>query len=166
MLFPVLLFLIASINSYACSCDCIGDCSFSSNISENNFIALVKIISFDDVIKDEIPGYEGQMPLSMTVEIIQKFQGSEKRKQIKIWGDNGALCRPYLGDFEIGEYYMIAPNMLGEYHYENESPADYDFFVCTTDYLKVDMEQGVIYGKYSRWKNKITLEKFQKGFEQ
>ena len=33
---------------------------------------------------------------------------------IRIWGDNGMLCRPYIAYFEIGKYYLIAPSKINE----------------------------------------------------
>ena len=48
-------------------------------------MALVKVIEYSDYLDEDISDYEGKMPLSMTVEIINKYIGSEKRKTIKIW---------------------------------------------------------------------------------
>lgn len=161
----ILVLILFYTSSYACSCECTGDCSFSASAYTNSLVALVKVISFHGEIEGDILGYDGDMPLSMTVEIIKKYKGKETRKRIKIWGDNGMLCRPYLGSFERGGYYLIAPSLLGEYHNEGESATDYDFFACSTDYLSVDMEKGYAYGKYSRWKRKISLDKFEKVFK-
>ena len=65
----------------------------------------------------------------MTVEIIKKYKGKETRKTIKIWGDNGAECRPYISNFKIGDALPpFAPNILGEYKLQGEKSTDYDFF--------------------------------------
>lgn len=156
----ILIFLL-SIKAFACSCECTRNCSFKHISNSQDFVALVKVIEYSDFLDAKIDNYEDRMPYSMIVEVINKYKGSESRKQIKIWGDNGALCRPYIANFEIGKYYLIAPSKI-----ENQSKwgdkNDYYFFSCWTDYLYVESERKIAYGKYSRWRNKINLEKFEK----
>lgn len=152
------LFLISLITLFsysksdACSCSCPDDCSFSRVSKSGDFVALVKVISFDAYLDSEITGHKGKMPYAMTVEIIKKYKGSEKNKKIRIWGDNGMLCRPYLAYFEVGKYYLIAPSLLpkGDLPINKDSQLNnYDFFACSTDFLKVDIEKNKAYGKYS-----------------
>ncbi|MFL1013648.1 hypothetical protein [Flavisericum labens] len=159
--FAILFILLISIKSYACSCECTGDCSFSNISKGSELVALIKVIEYSDFIEEQIDGYDGKMPLSMTVEIIEKYIGSEKRKKIKIWGDNGALCRPYIANFEIGKYYLIAPSLLTETD-ENGEKNDYDFFSCFTDYLSVDFDKKIAYGDYSKKENQVTLKDFER----
>lgn len=97
----------------------------------------------------------------MTVEVIEKYIGSEKRKKIKIWGDNGMLCRPYIANFEIGKYYLIAPSKISESS-DNGVKGDYDLFSCFTDYLTVDFEKQIAYGEYSKKENQVTLKEFKR----
>ena len=155
-----LLFPIMSL--YACDCECLDDCSFSRIAKGSGLVALVKIVSYDDFLEREITGHEGKMPYSMTVEIIKKYKGSETRETIKIWGDDGKECRPYIANFKIGDYYLIAPSLLGVNKLINENSKDYDFFSCSTDYLKVDMDKKIAYGEYSKDKDEIKLTDFEK----
>jgi len=156
----IFLFLSISTSSYACSCECRGDCTFSKISKANNFVALVKVIEYSDYLDWETE--DGiKMPYSITVEIIKKYKGSENRKRIKIWGDNGVLCRPYINDLKIGKYYLIAPNLINESS-ELGNAGDYDFFVCSVDYLRVNFNKKLAIGKYSKWKKKITLEQFER----
>jgi hypothetical protein len=151
------------INSiYACECECDGDCSFKSISLNSEFVALVKVISYDDFLYDKVLGHNGKMPYSMTVEIVTKYSGAETRKKIKIWGDNGALCRPYITSFKINSYYLIAPSLLQGNHLKSELPTDYDFFSCSTDYLKVDIRKKIAYGEYTKTQNYISLNDFKK----
>ena len=161
LIIGMILILFTTFQAFACSCECTGDCSFSSISNNSEFVALVKVISYDDYLGDEIMGHEGKMPYSMTVEIIKKYKGKETRKTIKIWGDNGAECRPYISSFKIGEHYLIAPNILGEYKLEGEKSTDYDFFSCNTDYLKVDIEKQKAFGEYAKMKTEIRLKEFE-----
>lgn len=159
--FVILFILLISIKSFACSCECDGDCSFSRISKGSEFVALVKVIEYTDFLDRDITNYDGKMPLSMTVEVVEKYFGSEKRKRIKIWGDNGALCRPYIANFEIGKYYLIAPWTINETS-ENGAKGDYDFFSCFTDYLTVDYENKIAYGEYSKKENQVSLDDFKR----
>ena len=152
--------MLISFNSFACDCMCKDDCSFSVISNGNEFVALVKVIEYSGFLDREIIGYDKKMPLSMTVEIIEKYKGTESRKRIKIWGDNGNQCRPYISEFEIGECYLIAPNLI-TYNSEIGAKDDYDFFSCSTDYLQVDLENGLAFGEYSKTKNEVLLTTFE-----
>lgn len=158
------LICLVTIKSFACSCECTGDCSFQAVSSKMEFVALIKVVEYSDFLDFNIDNSDQKMPYSMTVEIIQKYKGTESRKTIKLWGDNGILCRPYISNFEIGKYYLIAPNLITT-DSEIGKTNDYDFFVCWTDYLEVDYENKTAYGNYSNTRKKITLEKFEKKFE-
>jgi hypothetical protein len=160
----LLTMMLISFNSFACDCECEGDCSFSQISSGMEFVALVKVVEYSDFLDYEIDGYDKKMPFSMTVEIVKKYKGIESRKRIKIWGDDGAQCRPYIADFEVGKYYLIAPTLIKE-NSELGKKDDYDFFSCWTDYLTVDYDNGIAYGVYSKRKNKITLKEFESGIK-
>lgn len=156
------LFLMTAIRSYSCDCECKDDCSFHKIAMNSKFVALVKVVSYDNYLLNEIMGYNGKMPHSMTVEIIKIYKGTETRKKIKIWGDNGALCRPYIANFGIGEYFLIAPDLIGKPNSTKESKTDYELFSCSTDYLKIDMKTKIAYGEYNKQKDKIELDIFEK----
>ena len=67
--------MLISFNSFACDCECDGDCSFSQISSGMEFVALVKVIEYSDFLDQETIGYDKKMPFSMTVEIIKKYKG-------------------------------------------------------------------------------------------
>ena len=160
----VLIMMLIFFNSFACDCDCEGDCSFSVISNRNELVALVKVIEYSDFLDYEIDGYDKKMPFSMTVEIIKKYKGTETKKRIKIWGDNGILCRPYISNFEVGKYYLISPLQIKNSSDEGNK-GDYDFFACWTDYLTVDFENGIAHGEYTKKKNKISLKEFESGIK-
>ena len=156
-----MIILLISFKTFACDCECTGDCTFKSVSSGSAFVALIKVIEYSDYLDYEIDGYDKKMPLSMTVEIIEKYIGSESRKKIKIWGDNGVLCRPYIANFEIGNYYLIAPSKITETSdIGNEN--DYDFFSCYTDYLVVDFNKKIAFGEYTKRKKEVSLQEFER----
>jgi len=155
LILGVTLTLFSTFQVMACSCECTGDCSFSAISSNSEIVALVKVISYDDYLEG------GKRPYSMTVEIIKKYKGTESRKTIKIWGDNGTECRPYISNFKLGEFYLVAPNQLGEYKLEGENSTDYDFFSCNTDYMKVDMDKQKAFGVFTKTRTEIGLKEFE-----
>jgi hypothetical protein len=140
----------------ACSCSSSWNDSFSKTAKTSDFVALVKVLSFDSYLESEYSDDEKKVPYSMTVEIIKKYKGEENRDRITIYGDNGMLCRPYLTDFEINGYYLISPNPINE-----SLNAEYDFFVCRTEYLEVDIESNKAHGKYSMIRYQIDLDTFE-----
>ena len=156
-IFLIILFIIFySFEVLACSCSYAWNDSFSLTAERSEFVALVKIISFDDYIEDGSMDHEQKIPYSMTAEIIKKYKGEESRKRIKILGDNGMLCRPYLTDFKINGYYLVAPRPL-----DNTESSEYDFFACRTDYLNVDITTNKAYGNYSLIRNQIDIITFE-----
>lgn len=73
----------------------------------------------------------------MEVEIIEQYIGNEKRKKVKIWGDNGIECRPYLSRFKKGNYYIIS--------FFKEGPNDYYISNCGENWLNVDFKQKKVF---------------------
>lgn len=160
VILTILVICIISLDLVACSCSRSWNDSFSKRVEESEFVALVKVISFDSYLEKEFSNDEKKIPYSMTVEIIKKYKGEENRDRITIYGDNGMLCRPYLTDFEINGYYLISLNPLDE-----SLKTEYDFFACHTEYLEVDIESNTAYGKYSMIRYQINLDTFESKLE-
>jgi len=76
------------------------------------------------------------------------------------------LCRPYIANFAIGDYFLIAPDLIQEPLSNNESKTDYELFSCSTDYLKVDIKTKVAYGQYTKKQDQITLDTFEKSMKE
>ncbi len=152
--FTLLLIFAISFNSNACECICTGDCSFKAVSQRSDFVALVKITSYDDYFEMD---KNLKSPGSMIVEIIEVYKGIEQRKQIKIWGDDGNKCRPYCSTFKLNEYYLISPSILSN----KENNKEFEFFSCSTDYLKVDMTSKMITGNYTDKINNYSLLDFE-----
>jgi len=90
---------------------------------------------------------------SMEVQIIEVVKGTEERKTIRIWGDNGALCRPYVAHFPIGTRWLLAVFPLPEKTGETRSPwqgfasppgrREYTISVCGDFWLEVRGETAI-----------------------
>lgn len=149
------IFLCTSTYLFACSCSREWNDSFLKTARLSEHVALVKVLSFDAFLDDAFHSKKEKIPFAMTVEVIQNYKGFTEREKITIYGDNGILCRPYLNVFELDAYYLIAPI---EYGYEGEQR--FEFFVCRTDYLKVNMSSRKVFGNYSLFRNTVSLATF------
>lgn len=147
--------IISACNVFSCSCFGAWNDSFRLTAKTSEFVALIKVLSFDHYLEDNI--YREKTPYSMTVEIIEKYKGVESRKLIRIWGDNGILCRPYLTEFKINGYYLAAPIPI-----DNTTNTDYEFFACRTDYLTADISKNKAYGNYSLIRKQIDIATFER----
>ncbi len=63
-----------------------------------------------------------------------------------------------------GEYYLVAPFQLGERNLAGEPATDYDFFICNTDFLSVNMAKRQATGAYSKNTDQISLDEFERSF--
>jgi hypothetical protein len=45
---------------------------------------------------------------SMGVRVIEGIKGNAGGRTIRVWGDNGALCRPYVSSFPVGSTWILA----------------------------------------------------------
>ena len=59
----------------------------------------------DLVVLAEVRSYDRN---SMEVVVIEVLKGEEERRALRIWGDNGALCRPYVTLFPRGTRWIFA----------------------------------------------------------
>lgn len=156
----LVLYLLILNNLSACSCSYSFNSTFNQTSSKSEFVALVKVLSFDEYLEFNDSESGKRIPYSMTVEVLKKFRGKEDRIQISILGDNGMLCRPYLTEFEINSHYLIAPTFI-----DYDSSKAYEFFSCRTDYLMYDIESNKLSGRYSWFRNKLDLETFENKLE-
>ena len=65
---------------------------------------------------------------SMEVKVLEVLKGKEERSAIRIWGDNGALCRPYVHSFPIGTRWIFAVSRLPETMMNDRSPSFWGTF--------------------------------------
>ena len=131
--------------AFACDCDYNG--TFLELAPKTKLVALVKVkkyLTFENIFNIT---HDVKIPMSMKVEIIEIYRGKERRKTVKVWGDSGNLCRPYLAEFELDKYYVIAfyKGMRGskEYGHKKEKKTDYSISICGEFWLDVDIKEGI-----------------------
>jgi hypothetical protein len=50
----------------------------------------------------------GGTPLWMELDVHAVWKGKEARRRVRIWGDNGFECRPYVTQFAVGSAWILA----------------------------------------------------------
>lgn len=130
----VILIILLSISLiekvYACSCEWNGP--FLKVAKGTDLVALVKIKNYGS--------FSGDMPMSMEVEIIELLKGDDTRKIVKVWGDTGILCRPYLRRFQSDSIWVLSlfkSRSEGYFRHPDERDGDYNISGCGEYYMKV-----------------------------
>jgi hypothetical protein len=179
----LLIMLLISIKTTACSCEWSGNFLKIANNSE--LVIKGKIIEhiyhtengkrftdfdeyFEETLNNEFDSFYGTGE-SIKVEIIEIIRGKESRKVIEIFDTDGADCRASIQEFKTGEIYIFAtykPHRSGA-KLPNESDNDYAIGSCyesTLKYLpKTNEVFGMIKGKSNRRKNrKYCYEKLKR----
>jgi len=147
------------------SCGCGPHKSFVDGSFNTKLVALVKIeryLTFSSF------GYPH--PLSMEVQILQTIKGEDKRKTIRVFGDDGDLCRPYVNKFKPGETWILGlyegTNKEG-YGQKDENKDDYFVWACNNLWVPVD--SGIVTGYLTHSdetpeKEKMSVNEFVKLF--
>jgi hypothetical protein len=82
-----------------CDCDYIGNFLTTSKWAELIFIVKVKghgdYISLTGAAPTTV-----SVPLTATFEIVKTLKGTTDKKEIRVFGDNGVLFRPYIDTFQ------------------------------------------------------------------
>lgn len=129
------------------ACDCELEGNFYRVSPTSDLVALVKInkyLTFKNI-------YDNPTPISMEVEVLEVFKGIENRKRIKVWGDFGHLCRPYLNQFSVDSLYVIAfhKGKKGDFEHKEETENDYSISNCGEYWLKANSNSETLIGSES-----------------
>jgi hypothetical protein len=84
--------------AFACSCMWAGP--FTTVAPGQPVIVLAEVLGHDDH--------------GMDVKVLEVLKGADRRPTIRIWGDTGALCRPYVSGFKVGTTWLFAIRPLPE----------------------------------------------------
>ena len=82
------------------------------------------------VIRAKVLSYHGRsrgIDLAMDVEVLEVLKGTTRASKMRIWGDNGAQCRPYVSGFPLESEWIFAIRTLTG---GQGSPGDYMISVC------------------------------------
>jgi hypothetical protein len=146
-----------------CDCDYIGNFLTISKWAEVIFI--VKVTGHGDYISltGAAPNTVS-VPLTATFEVIKTLKGNTDKKEIRVFGDNGVLCRPYIDTFQKDKYYVV-----GLYRCDgkerNETVDDFQITGCGEFWIQYNPESSTVTGRIKNKKRKrttMTLETFEK----
>jgi len=120
-----ILIMLSSTSAYACSCSWAGP--FLSVAPGTPLIIRAKVVGHSVPNRD--------VNLAMDVEVLEVFKGSAKGKRIRIWGDNGAQCRPYIKAFPVQTEWVFA---ITELRADGPGKGDYFISVCGEFWARVE----------------------------
>jgi hypothetical protein len=92
-------------------------------------------LATDLVVLADVRSYERH---GMDVAVIEVLKGEEVRRTIRVWGDDGALCRPYVATFPRGTRWILALERERE-----TGSSDYAISGCGAFWLSVRSDQAV-----------------------
>ncbi len=117
---------------HACLCEWQGP--FSASGARSGKIVMANIVEYSEERKP-------YPKLSMIVEIVETFGALpdlNMKKRIRVYGDDGEQCRPYVEQFPIGSTWVLSLNQAGGgFAGRNESSTDFALSGCGTDWLEV-----------------------------
>ncbi|MBZ0246361.1 MAG: hypothetical protein K8H85_10465 [Cyclobacteriaceae bacterium] len=145
----------------SCSCNYMGN--FLKVKDNVEVIAIIKVNKYNDYfpLTGAAPPDTINQPLSATFEIVEILKGQEKRETIKVFGDHGADCRPYINTFEIDKYYVVGLIKCVDTERRfgiRETKDDYQVIVCGEYWLDYNPSSGMVTGLIKdKKKRKISL---------
>ena len=110
----VFLTVLLPVRSEACSCAWAGP-----------FLKVAPTAEL--ILRAKVVGYHGRsrdVALAMDVEVHEVFKGVAKASRLRIWGDNGAQCRPYVSGFPVQTEWIFAISRL-----TREKGVDGDYYI-------------------------------------
>jgi hypothetical protein len=87
--------------SIAQACRCAIDAPFEEASARSPMVIHARVLEHRDAL-------DGRTPTSMTVEILRVLKGDVRSRRMKVWGDPGNLCRPYVSKFPVGTQWLFA----------------------------------------------------------
>lgn len=94
--------------------------------------------SADLVVRVQVVDHVGRrhtkrrIPEAMRVSVLDVYRGKETRRTLRVRGDTGVLCRPYVVDFPRGTEWVLALSRAPEKH------GEYALFSCNENWLLID----------------------------
>jgi len=86
--------------AFACSCMPVADRSFMTSAPKAPLVVHAKVVRHTEK--------RGDIYLAMDLEILEVLQGATTEKGLRVWGDNGSLCRPYVMKFPEQSEWVFA----------------------------------------------------------
>jgi len=149
------------------ACSCIGDTTFCTTLVRDNGYAL-------DGFPDAKPALvvkgvkTEDYYFGMRFKVLEVIRGTEEREIITVWGDNGALCRQYVGGYGESDTVILALHntdfsgnvVIGDHPEGLEQEGDYHLSVCGV--YSLFYENGKVIGQITKGEEQImNFEEWQ-----
>ncbi len=146
----VLITFLLSFTAYGCSCG--GPETFCETLD----FQPIEYITVKAVMLDAVDH-------GMDVKIISLYNGELPMDTIRVWGDNGILCRVYTDRFEIKDTIIMKLYTINEIFDEfngiGEKVGDYELSICGLHYLWV--RDNKVLGKITAQTQEMELDQFE-----
>jgi hypothetical protein len=118
---------LAALPGAALACTCMWAGGFLTVAPNAEIIVHVRVRDYH--------GRNRKVDLAMDVVVLERLKGPPIARDIRIWGDNGALCRPYVSGFARGSEWILAIRPQSA-----EAPGRADYYIpgCGAYWLKVE----------------------------
>lgn len=163
----LLLTLIASfIWTLGLTCTCKPEGNFLKVSKNVDLVAVVEVKGYGDFVQEDIGGSNIETPETIIFNVVKVIKGSEDRKELKVFGDDGQLCRPGIRDFTKGKYYVVAVSKCQGYKRLSgvvETPDYYAISICgqySINYSPTDKTVSGLINK-KRKATTMTLNKLE-----
>jgi hypothetical protein len=93
------------------------------------------------VVRGRVIGYYGkgkESPPAMDLEVLEAFCGENPKSPLRVWGDNGMLCRPYVTLFPVGTEWIFALDGPGS---KPDMSSGHAISICGEFWLRVEGEK-------------------------
>lgn len=98
------------------------------------------------IVRARVVDYHGRnrkVDLAMDIEVQEVIKGREVGKRVRVWGDNGAYCRPYVSGFPRGTEWLFAITRLKSTASDpGSAPGDYFINGCGAYWVRVEGESA------------------------
>lgn len=138
LLFSLTTALLFFAQNDALACSCFGSDGFLDTI-ENTIVRDIQMGREPSSPTVVIGTVVSHLNNSMILDIEGLLSGTESRKKVTVWGDNGMLCRPYVTTFPVGTRWIMNLNPVKQESRGNEKPDDYVINICGTYWLSVEV---------------------------
>jgi hypothetical protein len=146
----------------ACTCKVEGN---FLRVSRNvDLVAVVEVKGYGDSVSVDMDDKDFptiKMPETIIFSVIKIIKGSDHRKELRVFGDDGQLCRPSIRDFTKGKFYVIALHKCNNYKRLSEvleTSNYYSISICGQYSINYSSTDKTVKGVINR-RRKITTMK-------
>ena len=126
----LVVILLFGLQERSFSCSCVWGGSFLKVSNDTSLVDIVAVVKVKRHLN--LKGrYDRKTPMSMEVEVVEVLRGTERRRTIEIWGDNGMMCRSYISEFPEGTTWILALRHGSEtWGHRGETKSNYAISGC------------------------------------